>query len=148
MKIQEPDWEDLFDLDYVKHPNGGNIPKVNLGKPAEWFRKHIAPYDFYSQDDAVEVQGYGKNDCCGMWYDLSKGISSAESDSISENPPSFKALLVNIEPIKKDTAEDVVRQFIEDFRLDWFPNDPKALALFERAKKVLGADKGNGGSNG
>lgn len=111
MKIEELRWRD-----HIRGPLLQN--ERNL---SQWFQRFVAPYEFYDPKDAVGVFG-SLND--GTW---AYGRNKIDVDT-------HRALLINIEPIKKDTAEDVLR--------DWLGNQDRSHEQWQklraRAKAVLG----------
>lgn len=51
----------------------------------------------------------------------------------------LQQLISNIQPIKKETAEDVLRDMVSHFDPDYYFQDKQAFDLYERAKAVLDA---------
>jgi len=86
MKIDEPDW-----VLFLRH----NIKKTMLVELAEWFRINIAGKELYDPSKAVEFFGNER----GTW-------------SVKNIPGDVsKALMINIEPLEKDTSEKFIRDF-------------------------------------
>lgn len=122
-KIEKPDWNTMGTYIMRSH-------RLELDK---WFSKHIEPIN-KMLDEAVEV--YECKDepehSSGNWYQYPK-------DCLKIN----KALLINIQPVKKESAEDVLKLFIENYRVangeQGFGEIPlKNLEkVFFRALKVL-----------
>ena len=121
-KIEKPNW--------ISEYANFSIPGISLTTFHDWFEYYIEPLNKLL-DGVVEV------------YAEQGGYSSANWTQLKS--PHFrdthKALLINIEPIKKikqETAEDVLRDLIKHsneavITAPWLLND------IERAKKVLGA---------
>lgn len=88
----------------------------------EWYNKEIAPLF----ENAEEVFS---NQTWQGWYPLGG----------PDDTPTIKALLIKIEPIKEDTAEDFLRDFIKDHEKIYGPTSggiiDKAKAYLERKKK-------------
>lgn len=118
MKIERPDWayEGAFpannDLEYAENC-------LN-----EWFDKHVEPIN-KMLSEGVEVYGFQGPEGYAM-----EQFHSKETDT-------HKGILINIEPIKKETAEDVLRDIVRDC-------DNAGIESMEdyynRAKKVLGEE--------
>ena len=114
MKIERPDWVNFVGL-----------PKEYEDTMDDWFSDNVEPIN--KMLDGAETV-YGENDDC--WFTRDAGNFETNT---------HKALLINIEPIKKETAEDVLRDLYDVLR-DLY-NDPgiaEADEFWERAKKVLG----------
>lgn len=114
MKIERPLWYLWFGI------SGGHHDDAD-----EWFDTHVEPIN-KMLDEAVEVYGmkaHGGN----IW-----ATKQHEDDS-------KKALLINIQPIKQETAEDVLRDWMKIIRggSSWH-----AEKEIERAKAVLERDDG------
>ena len=57
----------------------------------------------------------------------------------TEDNPTHKALLIQIEPIKKETAEEILAELIDRYHPDDYDGTDKSFfELITRAKKVLG----------
>ena len=111
MKIEKPDWYSLF----------GNPSSDFKGCLDTWFNKNVEPIN-RMLEKAVEVSGNVDQFSMSMWR-ATKGRGTEDN--------THKALLINIQPIKKETAEDVLRDIIEnEFR-------SMSTALLNRAKAVL-----------
>lgn len=99
----------------------GPFEVCNQESFTQWFDTHIEPIN-QMIEDAVEVVGSKE---WGDWTSQSLG-------NVSNEYRTHKALLINIEPIKKETAEDVLRDLIE-----YAKNNVSVRELTERARKVL-----------
>lgn len=86
-----------------------------------WFEEHVEPVNKILENSA-EVYGSicGKADRWSMFEKPHK-----------KSPHTHKALLINIEPIKKDAAEDVLRDLLASEEIFM------SVDLYERAKAVL-----------
>lgn len=119
MKIEKPRWaEKLLRL---------NNSDIGFSKAQdqwlnEWFQEYIEPIN-KMLGEAVEVYADEA---------FTNGGSIYLKDYAGQG---YKALLINIEPIKKETAEDVLRYFVEGVQAGgkW-----DSAELYERAKAVLG----------
>jgi len=67
----------------------------------EWFEKEVEPIN-KMLDEAVEVYGYS---------DLNVSNHTYASDK--QECDTHKALLINIQPIKKETAEEILQSFMD-----------------------------------
>jgi hypothetical protein len=98
----------------------------------DWFNYHVEPVND-ALANGVEVTKFTNEPCSPATSDWveSKDIRGHMRGMTAVH----KALLINIEPIKiKDTAEDVLRDFI----VDWETNRGESpISLYDRAKKVL-----------
>lgn len=119
MKIKEPDWKRLIVTE------GEHTPELlNLNV---WFAENIAPYEFYKPEDAVEVYGRRNEMQDNMYFNFD------EKEYIIDT---HKALLINIEPIKKETAEDVLRDFVREWDKP-MSSEKKLDHILDRAKALL-----------
>ena len=99
----------------------------------DWFDTHIQPINV-ALDEAVEVTGENYADDIG-WL---MGIDRDDSDT-------HKALLINIEPIKKETAADVLKEILREAQspaVDDKPFRPGMLDLLSRAQAALEREGG------
>lgn len=89
-----------------------------------WFQEYVKPLNKAIRE-GVEV--FADNNT-NRWY--------PETDSSCSD--THKALLINIQPIRKETAEDVLRDILETTVID--PHEMISLfaSYSSRAKKVLG----------
>ena len=112
MKIERPFW------------GRGSEEKPGLGPinaPAfyKWFDKYVEPVNKMLAD-AIEVYR----------------IESSPAYTLSPTPgDTHKALLINIQPIRKETAEDVLRCMLREREEN--PNLVFQESWFQRAKAVL-----------
>ena len=107
MRIERPDWGRM------------GSPFLTKSTMNRWFEEKVEPIN-KMLSEGTKVEGYFTDS--GYWiYDISK--------------PTHKALLINIEPIKKDTAEDVLRDFVEAWE---GRSGFTGKELSQRAKAVLG----------
>lgn len=93
----------------------------------EWFDREVEPVNKMLKG-AVEVSGFGDAPNWTWKQDI-ENLSYA-------GRPEYRALLINIEPIKKETAEDVLRDWLGKANsrglIDW-------TELKTRAERVLEA---------
>ena len=89
MKIKRPKWNGAMSEKSV-----GDCAYAVTQDLDYWFNTYVEPIN-KMLEDAVEVHTY-KND--GVWYKVKEPVN-----------PTHKALLINIEPIKKETAKDILR---------------------------------------
>jgi len=88
--------------------------------------------------DAVEVTCYGRHDGCGEVLRTDRGAGEYFENKLKDFPHTHKALLINITEIKKETAADVLRDFVKEYSNRYGkPCEPELLALSKRAKKAL-----------
>lgn len=99
----------------------------------KWFDENIEPIN-RALDEAVKVYAHKafETDEEGNVYYWGKDPSVGDK---------YKALLINIEPIKKETAEDVLRDIVEDNYLNK-RHDEIYKDLKKRAKAVLERESG------
>ena len=88
----------------------------------EWFDTHIEPHNKLIEG-AVEV--WSPNNGSGWHDNLVDGVST------------HRAYLIGIQSIKKETAEDVLRDFKNEMS-KWNESTPQLHELYKRAKAVLG----------
>jgi len=107
-KIERPDWRCF--------PNDASL--------AEWFNENVEPIN-KMLSEGVEVNCIQSND--NVWY-YRDNINNLHSVT-------QKAFLINIEPIKKENAKDVLRDYIRAY--DGEVMDCGEIELYNRARKVL-----------
>jgi len=129
LQIEKPTWWKLI--------NGTFPPQFSVDSLAKWFEENVEPINKMLAEGVEVFSKYDKTYLGYMW---------STADNHHQN---HKALLINIQPIEKETAEDVLRDFIEvhkAFNLSG-PTRTKtqidmtienASAIYERAKAVLG----------
>ena len=118
MKIERPDWFDEVDI-YKKNLHMG--PKLS-----EWFDARVEPINKLLSE-GVEVYGFmdrGKSGNAPLFY---RELETGET---------HKALLIKITPIKKETAEDVLRELCRRWNED-VSNSLIMDDLIDRAKAAL-----------
>jgi len=118
--IERPDWKNI-----TVHSTqvGGWYCSDEINKNLnDWFDKHVEPIN-KMLSKAVEVQSGNKESLHWSAYDVREAT--------------HKALLINIEPIVKDTVEIVLRDMTNTL-INGTEHDFKAV--LERAKKVLEAE--------
>jgi len=75
----------------------------------------------------------------GVEVYFTEGMDHLNRSEILSGSATHKALLIGIEPIKKETAEDVLREWVEYMNglhsAKWVNGETE---LFKRAKRVLG----------
>ena len=116
-RIECPDWDRLF-----RHDSRRLNETITMVF-ARWFRENVEPINkMLSEGYTVYYNGHH------IWYKGSPG-----RDAIN------KALVINIEPIKKETAEDVLRDILAK---DADVSNMTRLGqdAIDRAKKVLHAN--------
>ena len=89
-----------------------------------WFDDNVQPIND-ALDNAVEVSGEARQDTDGLW---------AMHEMVVGEPlkhHKYKALLINIEPIKQETCADVLREVLLNNRLRPAEAD-RARAALER----------------
>jgi len=91
----------------------------------KWFDEHVEPINKMLSEGEM-IYGY-----------MNHGVFWKRPEEPSQRETTHTALLINIQPIKKETAEDVLRDYFDYAKFLTFGN-PKAKLLFERVKKVLG----------
>ena len=129
MKIERPDWpelnrkvnkipEDDRDIAYLFTADAFNL----------WFDTHVEPINkMLSEGQDAWCNSVGL--CAEEWT-----FTRKKHDC---NNPIYKALLINIEPIKKETAEDVLRDVVSQWHSGGF-----TVETIERAKRVFGESDG------
>ena len=127
-KIERPDWIELLTISREKSScdcNGGPykyIKSIDFNKLAAWFTDTIEPINKLIED-AKPV--YGRDD----------GQSTLWT-TITDRGCTHKALLIDVQPIEQESAEDVLHDFIKHG--DRLHMDDK---LFDRAKAALDRSK-------
>jgi len=116
MRIEKPEWTDMVQQNMKMESVYNNLNY--------WFRRKVEPINTLL---AEGVPVFGERTVGGFdrWL-----------DSAGPNTDS-KALLINIEPIKKETAEDVLRMFCDQLDSDGV-RDQDLTHFYKRAKAVLG----------
>jgi len=94
LKIERPDWVELFTK---ARAGGGN----SMHPYMDWFDEHVEPINSILAD-ATEVY-LRNNSIPAEWHNVK-----------SEGNQSHKAFLIGTEPIVKETAEDVLRDIVND----------------------------------
>ena len=115
VKIERPDWLVLMRLDRTDPDSYFKKSEFD-----EWFDKHVEPIN-KMLEEGVEVY----ND-----ETLSDTIWAYDMRPEFVKDQTRKALLINIQPIVKETAEDVLRDILN---ADW---DDLGSDLHDRAKAV------------
>lgn len=126
MKIEKPDWERYLSI-------LGN--SVTCNRLDNWFKEHVEPVNKMFEG-GVEV-----------YKDTNPSLNQYEEQCeewrlFDTRYTSHKALLINIQPIKKESPEDVLRDYIKyDQRIDAREGlDDDIRKIFERAKRALGME--------
>lgn len=134
MKIEKPDWYQHIDITKKQtlcDCNGGPykyMHAVNFSKLSEWFETHVEPVNRMLAG-AVEVSGFGE---APNW------IWKQDIENLSYvGKPTYRALLINIEPIKKwkcPCGAEVMDADTEDCRTPLCPacSDDIIKELWER----------------
>ena len=131
MKIEKPDWQE------VCSGKVGTCTTEAKGLLNDWFQEHVEPVN-KMLSEAVEVACW-KSDEHNTWC-------SDETVGPNNECVSHKALLINIQPIRKDSAEDILRDLCDLYRHSYGSSfadgiDQNELRPFiKRAKKVLNED--------
>ncbi len=112
MKIERPKWRDFADV------TSQNILDLDV-----WFNTHVGPFNKMF-DSAQVVKSVGL-----CWW--------PKEHTDSKTDWTETALLINIQPIVKETAEDVLRDLVREYdrgeRVD-------SWLYIERARDVLGEE--------
>lgn len=119
-KIEKPDW---FEIIRSKFNNVSSL-RDELDK---WFQEKVEPINKLLEG-AVEVYGWGEPDCCYGW--------SYKNITAKNTSMSHKAYLIGIEPIKKETAKDILKELI---KLDGIMRADVG-DIINKAKKLLGQE--------
>lgn len=119
-EIKKPDFKDFFY--YKNHTEGYAVDMQGLDK---WWDAEVEPINKMLREARV-IYGHPGN--C-EW-------TEAEPVTRDKNR-SFRAYLIGITEIRQDTAEDVLRDFIDKFDPDALKTDDDAFNLLRRAKAVL-----------
>jgi len=98
MRIEKPDWKNKCLSERVK----GDSLLSCLAALDYWFEDNVAPVN-KMLSAGVEV-----------YHDRRLGDCLWETDEKENITNTHTALLINIQPIKKETAEDVLRYLIKD----------------------------------
>ena len=119
-KIEKPNWEELF-----KTPLRSTI----IDAFDDWFFEFVVPNN-RDIENAVEVRGTRTGNYALEW---------SEENPLVDRGFTHKALLINIEPIKEETAENVLREWIKQPE---YPGSSLEIHnIIERAKAVLEQDE-------
>lgn len=123
LEIEKPNWDQVTKVIY----GGGVTTWISSGLDT-WFENHVEPIN-KMLSEGYEVFSRSNTTYLGdMW-------------SIADNHHmTHKALLINIQPIKKETAEDVLRDFVKSKLTEgpyasWGTGD--LCSLHDRAKALL-----------
>lgn len=117
MRIERPDYHEM-----AAKVMSGRSPGWDV-LIDEWFHNNVEPMN-KMLSEGVEV--YGEDNCSGnIW---------AQECQLTNHK--LKALLINIQPIKKETAEDVLRDWIKFTDRSTHPTGDQ-WKIRERAKAVL-----------
>ena len=113
MEIIEPDW---YNLDCI----------IEMGsrKCRAWFKENVEPFNKLLAE-GVEVHGRDIGSKHFRWADASKNHLI---------DCTHKALLINIQPIKDETAEDVLRYLLKTYDKEHVDNQDNWR---DRARAVL-----------
>jgi len=118
-KIKRPDWKYIFR--YYKH----ELTEYAISELNIWFDQNIEPLNEIIEN-AIHVKGEYRKDRA-----FSDENGWAFDQSFATTRTTHKALLINIRPIKKETAEDVLRDIIDHL-------GPITNKQIMRALEVLG----------
>jgi hypothetical protein len=108
----------------------------------QWFDKHVEPVN-RAIENAVDVYG--------NVYEPYKGeVNCSTFDVAKCNTNTHRALLINIQPIKKESAEDVLRDFVKEHIVYAWNHENRDMnyslqKLQERAKAALADLEGAAG---
>ena len=117
MKIECPDWR------WIMQRTAMESPPLFSEQLDRWFDDHVEPINKLLAD-RVEVYNFEE-----VWHPC--------KTAYGDERPVNKALLINIQPIKQETAEDVLRELLGQS----LPHVFKTIQCEEfraRAKRVLG----------
>jgi hypothetical protein len=103
MKIERPNW--YIDYDFYSRDHFD-----------KWFNENVEPIN-EMLSKGIEVYNWEE-----VWH--------PKLDAYDDKPTS-KALLINIEPIKQETAEDMLRRILDD------PDNNIKPIYYDKAKKLL-----------
>lgn len=128
MKIEKPDWEIIK----RNHPIGFACSKPEDYQLSQWFKENVDPVNKLLSE-GVEVVGKVKN--------IDGGLTNKKywcATQIQNTNETHTGLLINIQPIKKETAEDVLKDLIKTDPMSANTGcDEWVVGLVERARKVL-----------
>lgn len=82
-----------------------NVNAVTEHDFNKWWQAEIVPLF----ENAVEV--YGLN--CNGWSSFSQYHNEPQTNTPEQQGKTHRALLINIQPIKEETAEDMLREIVE-----------------------------------
>ena len=108
MKIEKPDRSDWGELMWSFN---------------HWFKEKVEPVNEMIAN-GIEVYNFEE-----IWHPM--------RDAYGDDKPSNKALLINIEPIKKETAEDVLRDILRMYLENGSYMNKDLFIFKQRAKAVL-----------
>lgn len=120
MKIERPDWKKICYQNEAFH--------LYLNELDKWFDTHIEPIN-KMLSEGVEV---AVDKTRSGWHTNKTPFGQIGGAT-------HKALLINIEPIKRETREEQLEKFVMDFyttSYDW-PAFKKRDKFLERAKALL-----------
>ena len=113
MKIEKPDRSDWGELSWSFN---------------HWFKEKVEPVNEMLAK-GVEVYGANRGE-----------VIYGKEGYFAKDDIKTKALLINIEPIKKETADSLLKEIVRDFDLDFNPEkwNTRTANYIKRAKAVLG----------
>lgn len=126
-KIDKPDFSQLTYFDDKEACYFNIHPELSY-KIAVWFNEHIEPIN---QELEKAVRVYSKPDHTAIW----------SANWMKDTSLSHQALLINIEPIKQDTAESILKEFIS-WSDDYNNTNTAFDEIKSRARKLLEAEHG------
>lgn len=126
LRIEKPDWSKL--MDHRMNPNGHTLSQAQVQWLNEAWQECVEPIN-KMLEAGVEVSGL-QSEKDGAWT-----FTTPREMKPNSYPRTHRALLINVQEIKKETPEDVLRDYMalsESYpQKDW-------EELEARAKKVLG----------
>lgn len=118
-KVEMPKWRNLIKDNYSFKDEDRRASTIDWKGCIDWFYETIDPIN-RALDAAVEIK-----------------FRYMPNGDIVFSDPENKALLINVEEIKQDTAEDLLRLMIDRFHPDDYCSDKLAFDLIKRAKALL-----------
>lgn len=116
LKIEKPDFQEIAS----QHCSDGHLRSIDFSKIDAWFAETIEPINKLLAE-AEEL--FGTDDGC--WFD---------SNSQDFNTNTHHGYIIGVEPLKKETAADVLREIYDAIDNRCIVTD----SLMLRAKRVLG----------
>ncbi len=125
LRIEKPDWGTGYFIP-LEFKDNWEVGKVIQGVLCNWFNEHIEPINTLLEN-GVEISGFHETDFDKPFMNWSDLPYNPKHDTHS-------ALLINVQEIKKDTAEDIIRDIVKDCDNNGIKN---METYYQRAKRVL-----------